>query len=115
VVVCCLGLFGLAAFTAESRTKEIGVRKVLGASVANVVALLTKDFLVLVGVAILIATPLSYWAAGKWLQDFAYRVELSWWVFASAGGAAVVIAFATVAAQAIRAARANPVQSLRSE
>jgi len=115
VVVCCLGLFGLAAFTAESRTKEIGVRKVLGASVANVVALLTKDFLVLVGVAILISTPLSYWAAGKWLQYFAYRVELSWWVFASAGGAAVVIAFVTVASQAWRTAQANPVQSLRSE
>lgn len=115
IAIACLGLFGLAAFTAEQRTKEIGIRKVLGASVASIVALLTKDFLTLVGIAILLAIPLAYWAAGKWLQDFAYRVELSWWVFVSAGLAAVVIAFITVAGQAWRAAHANPVQSLRSE
>ncbi len=111
----CLGLFALTAFTAEQRTKEIGIRKVLGASVASIIALLSKDFLKLVGVAILLATPLAYWAAGKWLQDFAYRVDLSWWVFASAGLAAVVIAFMTVAGQAWRAAQANPATSLRSE
>ena len=115
IVIACLGLFGLAAFTAEQRTKEIGIRKVLGASVASIIALLSKDFLKLVGIAIVIATPLSYWGMGKWLQDFAYRVELSWWLFAVAGVAAVVIAFITVASQAWRAAGANPVQSLRSE
>jgi putative ABC transport system permease protein len=115
IAIACLGLFGLAAFTAEQRTKEIGIRKVLGASVASIITLLSKDFLKLVGIAIVLATPLAYWGMGKWLQDFAYRVELSWWVFASAGAAAVVIAFMTVAAQAWRAAQANPVQSLRSE
>ncbi len=115
IAIACLGLFGLAAFTAEQRTKEIGIRKVLGASVASIIALLSKDFLKLVGIAIVLATPLAYWGMGKWLQDFAYRVELSWWVFASAGAVAVVIAFMTVAGQAWRAAQANPVQSLRSE
>ncbi len=115
IIVACLGLFGLAAFTAEQRTKEIGIRKVLGASVASIITLLSKDFLKLVGIAIVLATPLAYWGMGAWLQDFAYRVELTWWVFASAGAAAVVIAFMTVAGQAWRAAGANPVQSLRSE
>jgi putative ABC transport system permease protein len=115
IFVSCLGLLGLAAFTAESRTKEIGIRKVLGASVASIVALLSKDFLVLVLIAIVIATPLAYWFAGKWLQDFAYRVELTWWVFAAAGVVAVVIAFLTVATQAWKAARQNPVNALRSE
>jgi putative ABC transport system permease protein len=115
VVIACLGLFGLATFAAERRTKEIGIRKVLGASVASIVGLLSKDFLKLVGIAIVIATPLAYWAAGKWLQDFAYRVELTWWVFALAGVVAVVIAFATVATQAWKAARQNPVNALRSE
>jgi putative ABC transport system permease protein len=115
VLIACLGLFGLAAFSAEVRTKEIGVRKVLGASVANIIGLLSKDFLVLVAVSIVLATPLAYWLSSKWLQDFAYKVELSWWVFASAGAASVVIAFITVAGQAWRAAQANPVQSLRSE
>jgi putative ABC transport system permease protein len=115
LLVSCLGLLGLTAFTVERRTKEIGIRKVLGASVASIIALLSTDFLKLVLAAIVIATPLAYWAAGKWLQDFAYRVELSWWVFAGAGVLAVAIAFATVAAQAWRAARANPVDALRSE
>jgi putative ABC transport system permease protein len=115
IIVSCLGLFGLTAFTAESRMKEIGVRKVLGASEASIVGLLTKDFLKLVGLAIVIAIPLAYWSSGKWLEDFAYRVELSLWVFASAGALAVGIAFLTVAGQAWRAAQANPVVSLRSE
>ena len=115
VIIACLGLIGLAAFTAEQRTKEIGIRKVLGASVASIIALLSKDFLKLVSIAIILATPLAYWSASTWLQDFAYKVELSWWVFASAGLVAVVIAFLTVAGQAWRAARANPVESLRSE
>jgi putative ABC transport system permease protein len=115
IVVSCLGLFGLTAFTAESRMKEIGVRKVLGASVTSIIGLLSKDFLRLVGVAILIAAPLSYWLSRKWLQDFAYHMDLSWWVFALSGAVAVVIAFATVASQAWRAARQNPVNTLRSE
>jgi putative ABC transport system permease protein len=115
IVIACLGLFGLAAFAAEQRTKEIGIRKVLGASVASIIGLLSKDFLRLVGVAMLIALPLAYWGADKWLQDFAYRMGLSWWIFALAGALAVFIAFTTVASQAWRAARTNPVQALRSE
>lgn len=115
IFIACLGLFGLSAFMAESRTKEIGIRKVLGASVASIIALLSKDFLKLVLVAIAIAVPIAYWAAGLWLQDFAYRVDLPWWVFASSGAGAVVIAFLTVAAQALRAAQSNPVNALRSE
>jgi putative ABC transport system permease protein len=115
VIIACLGLFGLAAYSAEQRMKEIGIRKVLGATSSSIIGLLSKDFLKLVGISIVIATPLAYWASGKWLQDFAYKVELSWWVFASAGAVAVGIAFITVAGQALRAARANPVNALRSE
>ena len=115
ILISCLGLFGLAAFSAEQRKKEIGVRKVLGASVSGVVGLLSKDFLKLVGIAILIATPLAWWAMHKWLQAFAYRVEISWWMFALAGCAAVIIAMITVSFQAIKAAVANPVKSLRTE
>jgi putative ABC transport system permease protein len=115
VVIACMGLFGLAAYSAEQRTKEIGIRKVLGASSANIIGLLSRDFLLLVGIAIIVATPLTYWAAGKWLQDFAYRVELGIGVFAFAGALAVAIAFLTVAGQSWRAARQNPVHSLRSE
>jgi putative ABC transport system permease protein len=115
VVIACMGLFGFAAYSAEQRTKEIGIRKVLGASSANIIGLLSRDFLILVGIAILVATPLTYWAAGKWLQDFAYRVELGIGVFAFAGALAVAIAFLTVAGQSWRAARQNPVHSLRSE
>jgi putative ABC transport system permease protein len=115
VFIACLGLFGLAAFSAEVRTKEIGIRKVLGATEAGIIGLLSKDFLALVGIAIILATPLSYWATSRWLQDFEYKTELSWWIFAVAGLSAVGIAFITVAGQALRAAGANPVQSLRSE
>lgn len=115
ILLSCLGLFGLASFTAEQRTKEIGVRKVLGASVGSVVALLSKDFLKLVVLAILIASPVAYYFMQQWLADFAYRVDLQWWVFALAGVAAVGIAFLTVSFQSIRAARMNPVESLRSE
>jgi putative ABC transport system permease protein len=115
ILISCLGLFGLAAFSAEQRKKEIGVRKVLGASVAGVVGLLSKDFLKLVGIAILIATPVAWWAMNKWLQAFAYRVEISWWMFVLAGSVAVIIAMITVSFQAIRAAIANPVKSLRTE
>ncbi|MEH6304587.1 ABC transporter permease [Olivibacter sp. CPCC 100613] len=115
IFIACLGLFGLAAFTTEQRTKEIGIRKVLGASVRGILQLLTKDFLRLVFVAIVIASPLAWWAMNKWLQDFAYRIEIQWWVFAIAGLAAIVIAILTVSFQAIKAALANPTKSLRSE
>mgnify|MGYP002784306530 CR=1 FL=1 len=115
ILIACLGLFGLAAFTAEQRTKEIGIRKVLGASIVSIIGLLSKGFLKLVVIAIVIATPLAYWSMGKWLQDFAYRIELSWWIFVVAGVSAVAIASITVAGQAFRAAQANPIQSLRSE
>jgi putative ABC transport system permease protein len=115
VLIACLGLFGLAAFSAEVRTKEIGIRKVLGSSSWGIVRLLSKDFLQLVVVAIVVATPLAYWAAGKWLQDFAYKIDLSADVFMLSGAVAVAVAFLTVASQAWRAARANPVNALRSE
>ncbi len=111
----CLGLFALAAYTAESRTKEIGVRKVLGASVASIVSLLSKDFLKLVVVAIVIATPLAWYVADDWLQDFAYKIDLAWWYFAVTGGLAILVALLTVSFQSVKAAVANPVESLRSE
>jgi ABC-type antimicrobial peptide transport system permease subunit len=115
VMISCLGLFGLAMFTAEQRRKEIGVRKVLGASVAGVVMLLAKEFIKLVMVAFVIAAPIAWYAAGEWLKSFAYRTELSWWVLVITGGLALLIALLTVSFQSIRAALANPVHSLRSE
>ncbi len=115
IFISCLGLFGLAAFSAEQRIKEIGVRKVLGASVFSLITLLSKDFLKLVLIAIVIATPLAWWAMSKWLQEFSYRITISWWMFALAGFIAVLIALFTVSFQAIRAAVANPVKSLRTE
>ncbi|HXO74150.1 MAG TPA: FtsX-like permease family protein, partial [Puia sp.] len=115
IVISGLGLFGLAAFSAEQRTREIGIRKVLGASISGIVGLLSKDFLQPVIVAIVIATPISWWAMNKWLQAFAFKVDLSWWMFAVAGVVAVVIALCTVSVQAIKAAFANPVKSLRTE
>ncbi len=115
IFISCLGLFGLAAFTAEQRTKEIGVRKVLGASVASVVTLLSKDFLKLVLIAIVIASPVAWYAMHTWLQNFAYQIDLSWWIFALAGVVAVAIALLTVSFQSIKAALMNPVTSLRSE
>ncbi|MCW3087625.1 MAG: FtsX-like permease family protein [Sediminibacterium sp.] len=115
IFVACLGLFGLAMFTAEQRNKEIGVRKVLGASVLQIVSLLSKDFLRLVLIAAAVAFPLAGWVMSKWLQDFAYRISIGWWVFALAGTVTVVIALLTVSYQAIRAAMANPVESLRTE
>jgi putative ABC transport system permease protein len=119
IVIACLGLFGLAAFAAESRTKEIGVRKVLGASEASIVGLLSKDFLKLVGIAFVIGCPLAFWLMNTWLQDFAYHVELrslfGAGVFALSGVLAVAIAFATVAGQAWKAARSNAIESLRHE
>jgi putative ABC transport system permease protein len=115
VLISCLGLFGLAAFTAEQRTKEIGVRKVLGASVAGITGLLAKDFLKLVIVAIAIASPVAYFFMHRWLSDFAYRIDIEWWMFAAAGAVAVLLAFLTVSFQSVRAAVVNPVKSLRSE
>ncbi len=115
ILISCLGLFGLAAYSAEQRTKEIGVRKVLGASVSSIVSLLSKDFLRLVMIAIVVASPIAWWFMNKWLQDFAYRVDIRWSVFAIAGIAALFIALFTISFQAIRAAIANPVKSLRTE
>ena len=115
ILVACLGLFGLATFTAEQRTKEIGIRKVLGASVSGVVALLSKDFLKLVLLAFIIASPIAWYAMDKWLQDFAYRINISVWVFIVTALIAVVITIITVSFQAIKAAMVNPVKSLRME
>lgn len=115
IFIACLGLFGLATYAAEQRIKEIGIRKVLGASVVGLTTLLSKDFLKLVLIANGLAFPLAWWAANKWLQDFAYRIDIQWWMFVVAGVAAVGIALLTVSFQAIRAALANPVESLRSE
>ena len=115
IFICCLGLLGLAMFTAEQRTKEIGIRKVLGASVVSLFTLLSKEFILLVVIAMAIATPLAWWAMYNWLQGFAYRVPIEIWVFAIAGILAILIALITVSFQAIKAAVANPVKSLRTE
>ncbi|HWB25326.1 MAG TPA: ABC transporter permease [Chitinophagaceae bacterium] len=115
IFISCLGLFGLAAFSAEQRRKEISVRKVLGASVTGLTGLLSKDFLQLVGIAFVIAAPIAWWAMHTWLQGFAYKVTISWWMFAIAGAVSLFIALATVSYQAVKAAIANPVKSLRSE
>jgi putative ABC transport system permease protein len=115
IIISCLGLFGLAAYTAERRTREIGIRKVLGASVTNMVVLLSKDFLQLVALASILAFPLSYWLMHNWLDDYAYRINIEWWVFVLAGGLAMLIALLTVSFQAIKAALMNPVKSLRTE
>ena len=113
ILISCLGLLGLAAFTAQVRVREIGIRKVLGATVAGIVTLLSRDFIKLVFIAILIATPLAYWAMSRWLQSFAYHIPLNPWIFAGAGALALAIALLTVATQSIKAARANPVKNLR--
>lgn len=115
IIISCLGLFGLASYSAERRIKEVGIRKVLGASVQGIVTLLSKQFIVLVLIANLIAWPVAYFTMHTWLNDYAYHVELSWWVFVVSGVAALLIALITVSYQAIRAAVANPVKSLRSE
>ena len=115
IIIGCLGLFGLSAYTASQRIKEIGIRKVLGASVPDITKMLSKDFLKLVIIAVVIATPIAWWAMSKWLEDFAYRVNISWWIFAVAGALALVIAMLTVSLQAIKAAIANPIKSLRTE
>jgi len=115
IFLACLGLFGLVSFTAEQRVKEIGIRKVLGAGVGNIITLISKDYLILVIVAIVVASPIAYYAMNKWLQDFAYRINIQWWVFILTGFLALLIAFITVSFQSVKAALANPVKSLRSE
>ena len=115
IFISALGLLGLAAFAAEQKTKEIGIRKVLGATVLHIVRLLSVDFIKMVCIASIIAFPIAYWAMNKWLQDFAYRISLSWWIFAGAAGIALLIALITVSFQSVKAAIANPVNSLRSE
>jgi len=115
ILISCLGLLGLATYTAQTKTKEIGIRKVLGASVGGIVKLISKDFLKLVIIAIVIASPLAWWVMSKWLQGFAYRVNISLWIFVLAGILALLIALTTVSYQAIKAAIANPVKSLRKE
>ena len=115
ITIACLGLFALSAFMAEQRSKEIGIRKVLGASVQGITTLLSLDFVKLVLLAILIASPIAWWAMNKWLQNFAYQIPISWWMFAAAGLGAILIALMTVSFQSVKAALANPVKSLRSE
>ena len=115
ILISCLGLFGLASYMAQNRIKEIGVRKVLGASVSGITTLLSKDFLKLVGISLIIAIPISWYTMNQWLKDFAFRIELSWWIFGLAGLIALMIAFVTVSYQAIKAAKSNPVKSLRTE
>jgi len=115
ILIACLGLFGLAAYAAEQRTKEIGIRKVLGASVSGIVGMLSIDFIKLVVVSILVASPLAWYFMNKWLQDFAYRTAFHWWILGIAGAVAILIAFATISFQSVKAALANPVKSLRSE
>lgn len=115
IFISCLGLFGLAAYTAERRTKEIGIRKVIGASIANLAGLLSGEFLRLIAISVIVAFPIAGFAMNTWLQNYAYHITLSWWVFGLAGGAAMLIAINTVCFQAIRTATANPVRSLRSD
>ena len=115
IIIACLGLFALSAFMAEQRNKEIGIRKVLGASVGGITTMLSKDFVKLVLISIVIASPIAWWAMSKWLQDFAYRISIEWWMIALAGLMAILIALTTVSFQSIKAAIANPVHSLRSE
>jgi len=115
ILISCLGLLGLVMFSAEQRTKEIGIRKVLGASMGSIISLFSKDFLNLIGIAFLIATPLAWYSMNHWLQDFAYKIDISWWIFALAAGVSVLITGVTVSYQAVKAAFANPVHSLRSE
>jgi putative ABC transport system permease protein len=115
IFIACLGLFGLVTYAAEQRSREIGIRKVLGASVNNIVTLLSRDLLKLVALSAFIAFPFAWWAMHHWLEDFAYKVGIGWWVFAGSGILALVIAWGTVSFQAIKAALANPVKSLRTE
>src|SRR6202000_3471704 len=113
--ISCMGLFGLAAFTARQRIKEIGIRKVLGGTTTGITMLLAKDFLILVMISVLVASPVAWYFMQKWLQGFAYRVNISIWMFLFSGAAAIAVALITVSFQTIKAALVNPVRSLRSE
>jgi putative ABC transport system permease protein len=115
IIIACMGLFGLAAYAAEQRNREIGIRKVLGAGVSTLVVMLCKDFIKLVFIAIIIATPLAWWAMQKWLQGYAYHQDIHWYIFAVTSFGAILIAFITVSFQSVKAALINPVESLRSE
>jgi putative ABC transport system permease protein len=115
ILIACLGLFGLATYTAELRTKEIGIRKVLGANVNSIVALLSRDFIMLIAIAMLLATPVAWYSMSRWLEGFAYRIDMQFWIFLLAGFVAIIIAAVTIGFQALKAARGNPVNSLRSE
>jgi putative ABC transport system permease protein len=115
ILISCLGLLGLVMYTINTRTKEIGIRKILGAPVTNIISILSKDFVQLVLIAFIIATPIAWWAAYKWLQDFAYKINMSWWIFALCGLAMLLIALITLSIQTIKAAMANPMKSLRTE
>jgi putative ABC transport system permease protein len=115
IFVGCLGLFGLASFAAEKRRKEIGIRKVLGAGIRGLVILLTREFVQLVLIAMVIASPIAFWAMSEWLQDFPYRISISFWIFISAGLVTIFISLLTVGFQALKAAFVNPVNSLRAE
>lgn len=115
ILIACFGLLGLSAYNIIQRTKEIGIRKVLGAPVRNIIFILSRDFMVLVGFAFLLAVPLSWWMMNAWLKDFAFRIDIRWWVFAVAGSLTAIIAFATIALQALNAASTKPVKSLRTE
>ena len=115
ICISCLGLFGLAAFTAERRTKEIGIRKVLGAGVMRLAGLLSGEFMKLIAISSLLAFPVAWYAMHSWLQNYAYHIAIKWWVFVLAGAASIVIALITISFQTIRAAVVNPIRSLRSE
>jgi len=115
IFISGLGLFGLAAYTAEQRTKEVGIRKVLGASLLHIWGLLSREFFLLVSISLLVAMPVAYYFMHQWLQSYSYRTDISWWVFASSGIASLVITLVTVSSQAVRTALASPVKSLRSE
>ena len=115
IFLSCLGLYGLASFMAVQRIKEVGIRKVLGATAGNIVYLFSKEFIILIAIAFTIATPIAWYYMHQWLQDYAYRINISWWIFAAGGAASILIALLTISFQAIKAAIANPVKSLRTE
>lgn len=115
IIISCLGLLGLAMFSAEQRIKEIGIRKVLGASISDIISLFSRDFLQLVSIAIILATPIAWWLMDSWLTGFAYRINLAWWIFVGTGLLTVAIALLTISLQALKTALSNPVDSLRTE
>lgn len=115
IFLSCLGLYGLASFMAVQRVKEVGIRKVLGASAGSIVYLFSKEFIILITIAFAVATPIAWYYMHQWLQAYAYRINMSWWLFAAGGLVATIIALATISFQAVKAAKENPVKSLRSE